>query len=107
MGAIPPGEMPDRFQIFAETDDGGDKLTYCIDDIEVTPGSDGRVFIQLNASAPTCPGASSLEPHRMYKAIIKAKNIAGGTNSIGNIQFSKSVHCFLIFSFRTGLFLTR
>ena len=94
MGAIPPGEMPDGFRMFAETVDGGDKVTYCTDDIQVTPGSDGRVFIQLNTSAPsTCPGTSSLEPHRRYKATITAKNRAGGTNSTGDIHFSKSVHC--------------
>ena len=98
MGAIPPGEMPDSFQIFAETVDGGKKKDYCTDDIQVTPGSDGRVLIQLNASTPTCPFSTShLESHRRYKAIIAAKNRAGGTNSTGNIHFSKSV-CVLLIS---------
>ena len=88
--------MPDRFQVHAVTVDGGNKVTYCTDDIQVTPGSDGRVFIQLNASTPTCHGSSSLEPHRRYKAVITAKNRAGGTISTGDIQFSKSV---MFFSF--------
>ena len=90
--------MPQRFQVHAETIDSGEKLTYCTDDIQVTPNSDGRVFIQLNTSIPTCsPGNSSLVPHRRYKATITAKNIAGETNSTGDIHFSKFV-CVLFIS---------
>ena len=106
LGAIPPGEMPDGFQFFAETDDGGDKLAYCTDDTQVAPSSDWRVFIQLNTTTPTRPsGSSSLEPHRRYKVIITAKNRAGGTNSTGDIHFSKSVCVFLISS--SALFLMK
>ena len=98
MGAIPPGEMPDRFQVHAETVDGGDKLTYCTGDIWVTPDPDGRVFIPLNTSNATysCDDNSSLVRHRRYKAIITAGNIAGGTNSTGNMYFSKFVFVLLI-----------
>ena len=106
MGAIPPGEMPHRFQIHAETIDSGDKLTYCTGDIQVTPNSDGKVFIQLNTSTPTCSSDShSLPSHRRYKAIITAKNRAGGTNSTGNIHFSKSVCVLLISSTALKLIL--
>ena len=87
--------MPDRIQIFAETVDDGNKAFYCTDDIPVTsdiPGSSERVLIQLNASTPTCkPGSCRLEPHRRYKAIIAAKNQAGGANSTGDICFCKPV----------------
>ena len=98
IGGIPPGEMPNRFQVHAETIDSGNKLTYCTGDIQVTPNSDGRVFIQLNTSTPTCSsGSHSLASHRRYKATVTAQNIAGGTNSTGDIHFSKSV-CVLLIS---------
>ena len=107
MGAIPPGEMPDRFQVHAETVDGGNKLTYITGVIWVTPDPDGRVFIPLNTSNATylSDDNSSLAPHRRYKAIIVAGNIAGGTNSTGNIYFSKSVYVLLISSIALKLFL--
>ena len=93
-GTIPPGEMPDRFQVHAETIDGGDndenKLSYCTHDIPVTPDSDGMVFIQLNASTPTCTHSSSiLKAYRKYNATIATKNYFGETNSTGEILFSK------------------
>ena len=106
MGAIPPGEMPDGFQVHAETIDTGEKLTYHTDDIPMMPDSDGRVFIQLNTSTPTSPsGSSSLASHRRYKATITAKNKAGGTNSTGDIHFSKSVCVLLISSTALTLIL--
>ena len=105
MGAIPPGEMPHQFQVYAETIDGGEKRTYHTDDIPMMPDSDGKVFIQLNTSTPTSPsGSRSLASHRRYKATITAQNIAGGTNSTGDIHFSKSVCVLLISS--TALKLT-
>ena len=87
--------MPDRFQVHAETIDGGDndekKLSYCTDDIPVTPDLDGMVFIQLNASTPTCTYSShSLKAYRKYNATIAAKNCFGENNSTGKILFSKS-----------------
>ena len=93
-GTIPPGEIPDRFQVHAETVDGGDndenKLSYCTDDIPVIPDSDGRVFIQLNASTPTCTYSSnSIKAYRRYNATIAAKNGFGERNSTGEILFSK------------------
>ena len=84
--------MPDQIQIFAATVDDGNKAFYCTDDIPVTADILGRVLIHLNASTPTCkPDSCSLEPHRMYKAIIATKNQAGGTNSTGDICFCKPV----------------
>ena len=84
--------MPDRIQIFAETVDDGSKVFYCTDDISLKPDSDGRVFIQLNTSTPTCASdSSSLESRRRYRTIIAAKNQAGETNSTGNICFCKPV----------------
>ena len=84
--------MPDRIQIFAETIDDGNKTFYCTNDIPVMPDSDGKVFIQLNTSTPTCtPGSCSLEPHRRYRAIIATKNQAGENNSRGNVCFCKPV----------------
>ena len=89
-GTIPPGEMPDRFQVHAETVDGGDKVLYCTDDIPVTPDSDGRVFIQLNTSTPMCTYSSNiLKAYRKYNATIAAKNYFGKSNSTGEILFSK------------------
>ena len=106
MGAIPPGEMPDGFQVHAETIDTGEKLTYHTDDIPMMPDSNGRVFIQLNRSTPTSPsGSSRLASHRRYKATITAQNIAGGTNSTGDIHFSKSVCVLLISSTALTLIL--
>ena len=102
MGAIPPGEMPRGFQVHAETIDSGDKLTYHTDDIPMMPDSDGRVFIQLNTSPS---GSSSLASHRRYKATITAQNKAGGTNSRGDIHFSKSVCVLPIFSAALTLIL--
>ena len=82
--------MPDRFQVHAETVDGGNKLCYCTDDIQVTPDSNGRVLIQLNTNTSTCTHDNkSLKPHRRYKATITAKNIAGRSKSAGDINFSK------------------
>ena len=105
IGAIPPGEMPKGFQVHAETIDGGEKRSYHTDDIPMMPDSDGRVFIQLNTSNSTSPsGSCSLASHRRYKAIITARNKAGGTNSTRNIHFSKSVCVLLISS--TALKLT-
>ena len=80
--------MPDHLQVHAETFDAEDKLFYCSDDIPVTPDSDGRVLIQLNASTPTCT-PDGLKPHRRYKAILTAKNHFGEANSTGDIMFSK------------------
>ena len=92
-GAIPPGEMPTRFQVHAKTVDGGDEVVYCTDDIPMTPDSNGRVFIQLSTSTMSVScrrhHSSSLEPHRKYKTVITSKNEAGGRNSTGDIQFSK------------------
>ena len=91
-GNIPPGEMPDRIQIFAETIDDENKVFYYTDDIPVTLDSDRRVLIQVNKSTPTfTPDSCSLEPHRRYRAIIAAKNHAGENNSTGNICFCKPV----------------
>ena len=90
---IPPGEMPDRIQVFAETIDHGNKVFYCTDDIPVIPDSDGRVFIQLNTSTMSVScrrhDSSRLEPHRKYKTIITTKNEAGDSKSTGDIHFSK------------------
>ena len=41
--------MPDRFQVHAETNDGGDKVLYSTDDIRVTPDLDGKVFVSITA----------------------------------------------------------
>ena len=83
--------MPARFQVHAETSDGGDNVRYCTDDIPVTPGLNGNVFIQLNPSTPTCTHTSnSLKAYRKYNATITAKNGCGGNNSTGEILFSKS-----------------
>ena len=84
--------MPDQFQVHAETIDGGDNILYCTDDIPMSPGSDGRVFIQLNTSTPTCTHTNnSLKAYRKYNATIAAKNNFGESNSTGEILFSKSV----------------
>ena len=89
-GAIPPCVVPDLFQIHAETIDNGNKAFYCTDDIPVTLDPDGKMFIQLNASTPTCSSdSSSLESHRRYKVILTAKNEVGESNSTGDIWFSK------------------
>lgn len=81
---------PDLFQVHAETIDDGYKAFYCTDDIPVTLDSDGRMFIQLNTSTPTCTtDTSGLESHRRYKVIFTAKNEAGESNSTGDIWFSK------------------
>ena len=76
--------MPTRFQVHAETFDGGDKVLYSTDDIPVSPDSDGRVLISIT-------GSSSLKAHRKYNAIITAKNDFGDSNSTGEIPFSKTV----------------
>ena len=86
----PPGEMPDQYQVHAETIDSGDSFPYCTDVIQATPDSDGKVFIQLNAMSCRRHG-SRLEPHRKYRTIITAKNEAGESNSTGDIHFSKPV----------------
>ena len=84
--------VPDLFQVHAETIDDGNKAFYCTDDIPVTLDSDGRMFIQLNRSTPTCTtDTSGLESHRRYKVIFTAKNEAGESNSTGDIWFSKLV----------------
>ena len=87
----PPGEMPDQYQVHAETIDSGDSFPYCTDVIQATPDSDGKVFIQLNAMSCRRHYSSSLEPHRKYRTIITAKNEAGESNSTGDIHFSKRV----------------
>ena len=99
-GYIPPDEMPDQFQVHAETIDGGDndenKLSYCTDDIPVTPNLDGVVFIQLNTHTPTFAYSSSiLNAYRKYKATIAAKNYFGKSNSTWEILFSKLYDCHL------------
>ena len=83
--------MPDRFQVCAETIDGGDEISYCSDDIPVTPDSDGRVFIQLDARPASTLNSSRLVPYRNYTAWIVAKNDFGKSNSTGKIPFSKFV----------------
>ena len=89
-GTIPPGEMPDRFQVHAETTDDENTVRYCTDDIPVTPDLNGNVFIQLNASTPTCTHrSSSLKAYRRHNATITAKNGFGERNSTGEILFSK------------------
>ena len=87
----PPGEMPDQYQVHAETIDSGDSFPYCTDVIQATPDSDGKVFIQLNAMSCRKHYSSRLEPHRKYRTIITAKNEAGESNSTGDIHFSKRV----------------
>ena len=82
--------MPDLFQVHAETIDGGDKVSYCSDDIPVTPDSDGMVFIQLDASTHA-PNSSRLMAYRDYTAWIVAKNDFGESQSTGEIPFSKLV----------------
>ena len=77
--------MPTRFQVHAETIDGGDKVLYSTDDIPVSPDSDGRVLISITRS-------SSLKAHRKYNTIIAARNDFGYSNSTGEIPFSKPVH---------------
>ena len=84
--------VPDLLQVHAETVDNGNKAFYCTDDIPVTLDPDWRMFIQLNTSTPRCTtDSSSLESHRRYKVIFTAKNEAGGSNSTGDIWFSKHV----------------
>ena len=82
--------MPDQFQVYAETTDDENTVRYCTDDIPVTPGLNGNVFIQLNPSTPTCTHRSnSLKAYRRYSATITAKNFFGENNSTGEILFSK------------------
>ena len=82
--------MPDQLQVYAETTDDENTVRYCTDDIPVTPGLNGNVFIQLNTSTPTCAHRSnSLKAYRRYSAIITAKNFFGENNSTGEILFSK------------------
>lgn len=84
--------MPDRFQVHAQTDDGGDPHFSCSsDDIYMTPDSDGRVLLQLDTnSIPTCaPDSARLTAYRNYTATIVAKNNVG--NSTGVILISKPV----------------
>ena len=76
--------MPDRFQVHAETDDGGNKALYSTDDIPVTLDSDGRVFVSIT-------DRSSIKAYRKYNATIAAKNDFGKGNSTGDITFSKFV----------------
>ena len=74
--------MPDRFQVHAETNDGGDPhVSYSSDDIHMTPDSDGRVFLQLDSGR--------LMAYRNYTTTIAAKNNFGESNSTGEILFSK------------------
>ena len=76
--------MPDRFQVHAETIDGGDPhVSYSSDDIHMTPDSDGRVFLQLYSDR--------LMAYRNYTTTIAAKNKFGKSNSTGEILFSKPV----------------
>ena len=83
--------MPDRFQVHVETTDDENTVHYCTDDIPVTPGLNGNVFIQLNASTLTCTHRSnSLKAYRKYNATITAKNGCGGNSSTGEILFSES-----------------
>ena len=83
--------MPDQFQVHAETIDGGDKISYCSDDIHVTPDSDGRMFIELDARPTSILNSSGLMAYRNYTAWIIAKNDFGKSNSTGKIPFSKFV----------------
>ena len=76
--------MPDRFQVHAETADGGNKVLYSTDDIPVTPHSDGRVSVSVT-------DRSSLKAYRKYNTIITVKNDFGESNSTGEIPFSKPV----------------
>ena len=82
--------MPSRFQVHAMTTDGGDKVSYCSDDIPVTPDSDGMVFIQLDAST-RAPNSSNLTAYRDYTAWIVTKNDFEESKSTGEIPFSKLV----------------
>ena len=76
--------------MIAETNDEDNKVTYCTDDISVTPDLDGQVFIQLNTTTPMCkPHSSNLTAYRRYNAMIAAKNNFGERNSTGKIPFSK------------------
>ena len=84
--------MPDRFQIYAETVDDENKLSYCTNDIRRAPDSDVMALIQLNTSTPTCtPDSSSLKAYRKYIAWIVSKNDFGESNSTEEIPFSKSM----------------
>ena len=85
-GDIPTGEMPDQFQVYAETTDSGNKVLYHTDNIPVSPDSDGRMIISI-------PGSSSLKlkAYRKYNATIAVKNDFGESNSTGEIPFSKPV----------------
>ena len=78
--------MPERFQLYAETNDGGKILRYWSDEISVTPDLPGRVFIELSTN-----DSSNLKPYRKYTTVITAINKFGESNSTGEIQFSKSV----------------
>ena len=81
--------MPDRFQVHAQTVDGGSKVLYSTDDIPVTPGSHGRLLASIT-------DRSSLEAYRKYNATITAKNDFGEGNLSGVITFSKFVpKCFM------------
>ena len=92
-GYIPPNEIPDRFQVHAETVDDENKLTYCAGDIPKALDSNGRALIQLNRNTPTCiSGSSSLKSYRKYNAMIVAKNDFGEDNSTGEIPLSKPVY---------------
>ena len=82
--------MPDRFQVHAETNDGGDRVLHSTDEIRVTPDSDGRVFVSIT-------DWSSFTAYRKYSATITAKNNFGESNSIGQIPFSKLISkCFML-----------
>ena len=83
--------MADRFQVLAQTNDDGDKVSYYSEDIRVTPDSDGRVFIQLDTNTAHTPESSNLA-YRNCNATIIAKNDFGGSNSAEEILFSKLVY---------------
>ena len=76
--------MPDRFQIHAETVDGGSNVLYSTGDIPVTPDSNGSVSKSISDS-------NSLKAYRKYNAIIVAKNDFGESYSTKEIPFSKPV----------------
>ena len=82
--------MPNRFQVHAETIDGGDKILYSTDDIPVIPDSDGRVSVSI-------ADRSSFKTYRKYNAIITAKNDFGEGNSTGEITFSEFVSKYLMY----------
>ena len=81
--------MPDRFQVHADTVDGGSKVSCSSGDVPGNPDSDGRVFIQLDTISTCTPNSTA---YRNYTAWIAAKNAFGESNSTGEIPFSKFVY---------------